>query len=62
MSLVSTSRGGLTPFEGVLRQLDNLAIIYRRTWKGTVFSSFVSPLFYVLAREPPPTCRSSCRD
>jgi lipooligosaccharide transport system permease protein len=49
MSLVSTSRGGLTPFEGVLRQLDNLAIIYRRTWKGTVFSSFVSPLFYVLA-------------
>jgi len=41
--------GGLSPVQGVLRQLDNLVIIYRRTWKGTVFSSFVSPLFYVLA-------------
>jgi lipooligosaccharide transport system permease protein len=47
--IVSTPSGRLTPWGGVLRQLDNLVIIYRRTWKGTVFSSFVSPLFYVLA-------------
>lgn len=47
--LVSTPSGRISPLVGVLRQLDNMAIIYRRTWKGTVFSSFVSPLFYVLA-------------
>ena len=40
---------GLSPVTGVLRQVDSLAVIYRRTWKGTVFSSFVSPLFYVVA-------------
>jgi len=48
-AVVSTPSGRLSPVEGVLRQLDNLVIIYRRTWKGSVFSSFVSPLFYVLA-------------
>jgi lipooligosaccharide transport system permease protein len=47
--IASTPSGHLSPVAGVLRQLDNLVIIYRRTWKGTVFSSFVSPLFYVLA-------------
>jgi lipooligosaccharide transport system permease protein len=49
MATVSTQPTRLGPVTGVLRQVDNLAIIYRRTWKGTVFSSFVSPLFYVLA-------------
>jgi lipooligosaccharide transport system permease protein len=39
----------LGPLTAILRQVDNFAVIYRRTWKGTVFSSFVSPLFYVLA-------------
>jgi lipooligosaccharide transport system permease protein len=45
----STADRGLSPVQGVLRQLDNLVIIYLRTWKGTVLSSFVSPLFYVVA-------------
>jgi lipooligosaccharide transport system permease protein len=45
----SVRAGRLSPLTGVLRQVDNLVTIYRRTWKGTVFSSFVSPLFYVLA-------------
>ena len=31
------------------RQLDYWATVYRRTWKGTVVSSFVNPLLYVLA-------------
>jgi lipooligosaccharide transport system permease protein len=41
--------GGLSPLEGVLRQLDSYLTLYQRTWKGTVISSFVAPLFYVLA-------------
>jgi lipooligosaccharide transport system permease protein len=45
----STGAGRIGPVTGVLRQVDSLVTIYRRTWKGTVFSSFVSPLFYVLA-------------
>ena len=51
MSAVASSSGGrdLSPVTGVLRQVDGLAVMYRRTWKGTVFSSFVSPLFYVVA-------------
>jgi lipooligosaccharide transport system permease protein len=50
VSTGSTDGGeGLSPVTGVLRQLDSFAVIYRRTWKGTVFSSFVSPLFYVVA-------------
>jgi lipooligosaccharide transport system permease protein len=34
---------------GVTRQLDYWRTVYRRTWKGTAISSFVAPLFYVLA-------------
>jgi lipooligosaccharide transport system permease protein len=50
VSTGSTDSGrGLSPVTGVLRQVDSFAVIYRRTWKGTVFSSFVSPLFYVVA-------------
>ncbi|MGI9158010.1 MAG: ABC transporter permease [Marmoricola sp.] len=31
------------------RQYDYWATVYKRTWKGTVVSSFVTPLLYVLA-------------
>jgi lipooligosaccharide transport system permease protein len=34
---------------GASRLLDYWAILYRRTWKGSAISSFVNPLFYVLA-------------
>ena len=33
----------------VLRQSDYWATVYRRTWKGSVFSTFVTPLFFVAA-------------
>ena len=36
-------------FAGAARLLDYWAIVYKRTWKGTAVSSFVNPLFYVLA-------------
>lgn len=34
---------------GAARLFDYWAIAYRRTWKGSVISSFVTPLLYVLA-------------
>jgi lipooligosaccharide transport system permease protein len=34
---------------GAARLLDYWAIVYRRTWKGSAITSFVTPLFYVLA-------------
>ena len=40
---------GLPITEGVGRQVDYWLTVYRRTWKGTAISSFVAPLFYVLA-------------
>ncbi|CUR55729.1 ABC-type multidrug transport system, permease component [metagenome] len=40
---------GLSLRTGVSRQVDYWLTVYRRTWRGTVISSFVSPLFYVLA-------------
>ena len=40
---------GLPVTEGVGRQVDYWLTVYRRTWKGTAISSFVAPLFYVLA-------------
>jgi len=40
---------GLGLADGVTRQLDYWATVYRRTWRGTVISSFVTPIFYVLA-------------
>jgi lipooligosaccharide transport system permease protein len=51
MSAVSTgsTHGALSPFQGVARQFDYWWTVYRRTWKGSVITSFVSPLFYVLA-------------
>ncbi len=39
----------LTTGEGVGRQLDYWITVYKRTWKGTAISSFVAPLFYVVA-------------
>lgn len=35
--------------DGALRLLDYWATAYRRTWRGSVVSSFVTPLLYVLA-------------
>jgi lipooligosaccharide transport system permease protein len=41
--------GGLPIGESLGRQVDYWMTVYRRTWRGTAVSSFVSPLFYVLA-------------
>ena len=38
----------LTAREGVVRQVDYWWTVYKRTWRGGIISSFVSPLFYVL--------------
>ena len=40
---------GLPLGEGVGRQVDYWLTVYRRTWRGTVISSFVTPLLYVLS-------------
>jgi lipooligosaccharide transport system permease protein len=37
------------PFTGAARLVDYWAVLYRRTWKGSAITSFVTPLFYVLA-------------
>ncbi len=39
----------LSPVDGVRRQLDYWVTVYRRSWRGTVVSSFLVPLFNVLA-------------
>lgn len=39
----------LTLTAGVARQVDYWATVWRRTWKGSVFSAFLSPLFNVVA-------------
>jgi lipooligosaccharide transport system permease protein len=39
----------LPPLTGALRQYDYWLTVYKRTWKGSIITSFVSPLFYVLA-------------
>jgi len=45
-----TGRPQLLPrWEMVARQRAYWATAYRRTWKGSIFTSFVVPLFYVLA-------------
>ena len=41
--------GRLSVWQGVLRQYDYWLTVYKRTWKGSVITSFASPLFYVLA-------------
>ena len=35
--------------EAVVRQLDYWWTLYKRTWRSSIISSFVSPIFYVLA-------------
>ena len=37
------------PLAGAARLLDYWVIVYRRTWKGSAITSFVTPLLYVLA-------------
>src|SRR5438094_9018486 len=32
---------------GVLRFLEHHLVLYRRTWKGTIFVSFVAPLLFL---------------
>jgi lipooligosaccharide transport system permease protein len=56
MATTTTSTASSTPAtqelglaDGVARQVDYWATVYRRTWRGTVISSFVTPVFYVLA-------------
>jgi lipooligosaccharide transport system permease protein len=39
----------LTMAEGVGRQYDYWLTVFKRTWRGSAISSFVSPLFYVVA-------------
>ncbi len=49
-SATPASAGGrLSPLTGALRQLDYWTTFYLRTWKGSVITSFASPLLYVLA-------------
>ena len=43
------NRGGATGVELVLRQVDYWRTVYRRTWRGSVITSFVQPLFYAVA-------------
>ncbi len=47
----STGRRATSPsrLELVLRQVEYWKTVYSRTWKGTVVSSFVTPLLYVAA-------------
>jgi lipooligosaccharide transport system permease protein len=44
-----TTPEGLPVTEGIARQVDYWLTVYRRTWKGTAVTSFVAPLFYVVA-------------
>jgi len=48
-AVATTAGDGLTFREGVLRQVDYWATLWRRTWRGVVASSFLSPFLYVLA-------------
>ena len=52
-SLASTrsaaDSGRLSPLTGALRQYDYWLTVYKRTWRGSIITSFASPLFYVLA-------------
>lgn len=46
---MDTDQRSLSLVEGTLRQFDYWWTVYRRTWQGTLVSSFVTPVFYVLA-------------
>ena len=45
----ASTGGGLPFFEGIRRQVDYWSVVYQRTWRATVVSSFLAPLLYVLA-------------
>ena len=47
MSQAATTR--ITRFDLVARQLDYWVTVYKRTWRGSVITSFVMPLLYVTA-------------
>jgi lipooligosaccharide transport system permease protein len=46
---VAPGSGRLSARQGIRRQHDYWWTVYKRTWKGSVITSFASPLFYVLA-------------
>jgi lipooligosaccharide transport system permease protein len=41
--------GALRPVEGIARQVDYWSTVLLRTWRAMVVSSFLAPLFYVVA-------------
>jgi lipooligosaccharide transport system permease protein len=49
MSVLQVVTGAVPRWEMVARQRSYWVTAYRRTWKGSIFTSFVVPLFYVLA-------------
>ncbi len=49
MTLTHSPRSALPRWEMVARQRSYWATAYKRTWKGSVVTSFVMPLLYVLA-------------
>jgi lipooligosaccharide transport system permease protein len=46
---VTRDAGRLSVWQGVVRQSDYWWTVYKRTWKGSIVTSFASPLFYVVA-------------
>ena len=46
---MATTDTSLSVVEGVTRQYDYWATVYKRTWRGGVVNSFATPLFYVVA-------------
>ncbi|NYD58740.1 lipooligosaccharide transport system permease protein [Nocardioides marinisabuli] len=44
-----TSSAPTGTLDGALRLVDYWATVYRRTWRGSIVTSFVTPLLYVLA-------------
>jgi lipooligosaccharide transport system permease protein len=40
---------GLSATQGLFRQFDYWSMVYRRTWRGTFATSFLSPVLYVVA-------------
>jgi lipooligosaccharide transport system permease protein len=47
MTLASTAPQSFV--DGVLRQWDGLLLAYQRTWKASLYSSFLTPVLYVVA-------------
>jgi lipooligosaccharide transport system permease protein len=49
ISATPVSGGRLRVVDGIRRQVDYWTVVYQRTWRGSVVTSFLSPLLYVLA-------------